>query len=85
MLEDYWANAVFSITPTLLVGLIFWLVVRSIFRMDRTERKVYSQMEAAERARRGLAPRPATQSPSTTQSGSAASPGLDDPDRSPEP
>ena len=52
MLEDFWANAAFSITPTLLVGLIFWLVMRSIFRADRTERKVYSDIEAQERAKR---------------------------------
>lgn len=84
MLEDYWANAVFSVTPTILVGLIFWLVVRSIFRIDRTERKVYSEMEAAERARRGLAPRSATSSTSTTPAGLATSPGFDDPDHRPE-
>ena len=56
MLEDWWANALFSITPTVLVGLIFWLVVRSIFRADRTEREVYSRIEAQERAKRGLTP-----------------------------
>ena len=52
MLEDFWANAAFSITPTILIGLIFWLVMRSIFRADRTERKVYSDIEAQERAKR---------------------------------
>ncbi len=57
MLEDFWANAAFSVTPTILVGLIFWLVMRSILRADRTERKVYSEIEAEERAKRGLAPR----------------------------
>ena len=56
MLEDFWANAAFSVTPTILVGLIFWLVMRSILRADRTERKVYAEMEAEERAKRGLAP-----------------------------
>ena len=54
MLEDYWANAVFSVTPTILIGLVFWLILRSIIRADRTERKVYSQIEAEERAKRGL-------------------------------
>ena len=58
MLEDWWANALFSVTPTILVGLIFWLVIRSIFRADRTEREVYSAMEAEERAKRGLGPEP---------------------------
>ncbi len=51
MIENFWANAAYSLVPTLLVGLIFWLVMRSIFRADRTERRVYSQIEAEERAR----------------------------------
>lgn len=53
MLENYWANAVFSVTPTILVGLIFWLVMRSILRADRTERRVYTEIEAEERAKLG--------------------------------
>ncbi len=51
MIENYWGNFVFSLTPTVLVGLIFWLVMRSILRADRTERKVYARVEAEERAR----------------------------------
>lgn len=54
MLENYWANAIFSVTPTILVGLIFWLVIRSILRADRTERRVYTEIEAEERAKLGL-------------------------------
>ncbi|MBC7519109.1 MAG: hypothetical protein H7248_09585 [Microbacteriaceae bacterium] len=53
-MQDFWQNALFSITPTILVGLIFWLVMRGILRADRTERKVYAQVEAEERAKRGL-------------------------------
>ena len=51
MPEEFWANAVFSVTPTILVGLIFWFAMRAIFRADRTERKVYSRIEAEERAK----------------------------------
>ena len=51
MIENFWGNAVFSVVPTILVGLIFWLVMRSIIRADRTERKVYAEIEAEERAR----------------------------------
>lgn len=51
MIENFWANAAYSVTPTILLGLIFWLVMRSIFRADRTERKVYAEIEAEERAR----------------------------------
>ncbi|SDS09343.1 hypothetical protein [Microterricola viridarii] len=53
-MDNFWVNAVFSLVPTLLVGAIFWLVMRSIIRMDRTERKVYARIEAEERARLGL-------------------------------
>jgi flagellar biosynthesis/type III secretory pathway M-ring protein FliF/YscJ len=51
VLENFWANAAYSLAPTVLVGLIFWFVMRAIIRADRTERKVYSEIEAKERAR----------------------------------
>ncbi|WP_411699381.1 hypothetical protein [Conyzicola sp.] len=51
MLENFWANAAYSLAPTVLIGLIFWFVMRSIFRADRTERKVYNEIEAQERAK----------------------------------
>ncbi|TQL41964.1 hypothetical protein FB562_2551 [Homoserinimonas aerilata] len=53
MLDDFWANALFSITPTILIGAIFWLVIRAILRADRTERTVYASIEAEERAKAG--------------------------------
>lgn len=51
MLENFWANAAYSLAPTVLVGLIFWFIMRAIVRADRTERKVYSEIEAQERAK----------------------------------
>ena len=51
MPQEFWTNAIYSVTPTILVGLIFWFVIRAIIRADRTERKVYSQIEAEERAK----------------------------------
>lgn len=51
MLENFWANAAYSLAPTVLVGLIFWFVMRAIIRADRTERKVYSEIEVEERAK----------------------------------
>lgn len=56
MPTDFWSNAVFSVAPTILLGLVFWLVMRVIIRADRSERKAYAQIEAEERARRGLPP-----------------------------
>jgi hypothetical protein len=52
--QDFWLNAIFSVTPTILIGLIFWFVIRAILRADRTERKVYAQIEAEERAKLDL-------------------------------
>ena len=47
-----------ALAPTVLVGLLFWAIMRAIVRADRNERKAYSRLEAEERARRGLAPKP---------------------------
>ncbi|MHB1172803.1 MAG: hypothetical protein ACYCZY_10000 [Lacisediminihabitans sp.] len=55
-MENLWNNALFSVAPTILVGLLFWFVMRAILRADRTERKVYAEIEAEERARLGQSP-----------------------------
>ncbi|SJN10657.1 hypothetical protein FM113_09725 [Leucobacter sp. 7(1)] len=47
-------NAIWSLTPTVLIGLFFWLVLRLILRADRTERRVYERISAEERAKAGL-------------------------------
>lgn len=57
MITDFWANAVYSVTPTIIIGLIFWFVMRAILRADRTERQELGKYEREERARRGLAPK----------------------------
>jgi len=44
-----------SIIPPVLMGILFYVVMRGIFRADATERKVYAQMEAEERAKRDKA------------------------------
>jgi hypothetical protein len=54
--DSVWGNIVFSVTPTILVGLIFWFAMRAILRADRTERKVYARIEAEERARQKTTP-----------------------------
>jgi hypothetical protein len=46
------ADVLVSMVPPILVGIIFYVVMRSIFRADSTERKIYSKMEAEERAKR---------------------------------
>ncbi len=54
MPQEFWANAIFSLIPTIAVGLIFWFSFRGIMRADLSERKVYADIEAEERARAGL-------------------------------
>lgn len=51
MPDDFWGNAIFSVTPTIIVGLIFWFAMRAIIRADRAERQTFAQIEDEERAR----------------------------------
>ncbi|MCR8671891.1 hypothetical protein, partial [Agrococcus sp. HG114] len=57
MPESWWGNAIFSLIPTIVLGLIFWMVLRMIIRGDRTARREYDRIEAEERAKAGLPPR----------------------------
>ncbi|PTW91130.1 hypothetical protein C8A06_0845 [Microbacteriaceae bacterium MWH-Ta3] len=56
MIEDFWANAIFSVTPTILIGLIFWFAMRAILRADRNERSSLARYEQEERERRNSTP-----------------------------
>jgi hypothetical protein len=56
-MENFWLAAAWSILPTLAVCTVFYFVIRSILRFDRTERRVHARIEAEERAARGLPPR----------------------------
>ena len=56
-MNDVISGIVWALAPTVLVGLLFWAIMRSIVRADRNERKAYNRLEAQERARRGLAPK----------------------------
>ncbi len=57
MPQDFWSNAIFSLVPTIALGLIFWFVMRAIIRSDRSEREAHAKVEAQERAKAGLPPR----------------------------
>jgi len=54
--DNYWVAVLWAILPTIVVSLTFYLIVRGVLRMDRTERKAYARVEAQERAKRGLPP-----------------------------
>lgn len=51
-LDDYWANAIWSLAPTVGIGLMFWIVIRAVIRADRGEREAYARIEAMIRADR---------------------------------
>ena len=51
MNEEFWTGVLYSLSPTVLIGLLFWFIMRAIIRSDRTERKVFAQIEAEERAK----------------------------------
>lgn len=49
-------EAILVLMPTVVLGLVFWFVMRNVLNSDKNERKAYAQVEAEERARRGLPP-----------------------------
>ena len=49
---DWISNALLSLVPPVLVGLVFWVIMRSILRADSKERTVYAEIEAELRAKR---------------------------------
>ncbi|MGL4257612.1 MAG: hypothetical protein ACRCSL_14865 [Microbacterium sp.] len=55
-MDDYWVAVLWTLLPTIVVSAIFFFVLRSIIRADRTERREYARIEAEERAKRGLPP-----------------------------
>ena len=48
-------DALISLIPPALMGVIFWIMLRSILRADKGEREVYQKIEAQERAKRAHA------------------------------
>ena len=53
------AAIIFSLAPTILIGLVFWFIMRAIIRSDRNERAAYAKVEAEERAKLASAATPA--------------------------
>lgn len=68
-MENYWEAVLWSLLPTVVVSVVFFYIVRSVIRMDRTERRAYARVEAQERARRGMPARAETAA--STESSSA--------------
>ena len=59
VMDSYWVAVFWAIIPTIVVLSLFILILRGILRFDRNERRAHAQIEAQERARRGLPPRDA--------------------------
>jgi hypothetical protein len=51
MPTDPIAAVIFSLAPTVLIGLVFWFIMRAIVRADRNERAAYAKIDAEERAK----------------------------------
>lgn len=51
-MDAYWSAFVWALTPTVVVGLLFWFVMRAILHGDRNERAAYAKLEAEERKKR---------------------------------
>ena len=51
MPTSVWGGILWSVFPTIALGILFWFVMRAILRSDRNERKAYAQIEAEERAK----------------------------------
>ena len=51
MNEEFWTGVLYSLSPTVLIGLLFWFIMRAIIRSDRTERAAFAKIEAEERAK----------------------------------
>jgi len=50
--NELWTGVLYALAPTVLIGLLFWFIMRAIIRSDRTEREAYAKIEAEERAKR---------------------------------
>lgn len=66
-MDNWFVGALWALTPTVLILIFFWLVLRSIIRADRSERRAYQKVEAEERAKAGLPPRTAPTSGGVSQ------------------
>lgn len=73
-MDDYWVAVVWTLLPTVVVSALFFFVLRSVIFADRNERRKYAEIEAEERAKRGLPPvAPAAGAAAATSSPASAS------------
>ncbi|WP_311477357.1 hypothetical protein [uncultured Gulosibacter sp.] len=51
MIENWWLNALWSVTPTIVIGALFGLIIYAALNADRKARVERSRVEQEERAR----------------------------------
>jgi flagellar biosynthesis/type III secretory pathway M-ring protein FliF/YscJ len=51
---DVLLPALSALAPTVLIGLVFWFIMRALLRADKSERRAKAKIEAEERAKMGL-------------------------------
>lgn len=52
-MDEFWP-AVYALAPTVLIGGVFWFIMRALIRADKSERKALAKIEAEERTKLGL-------------------------------
>ncbi len=62
-IEDWWLNALWSVSPTIILGLVFWFIFRAILRSDDAERRAFARVDKEERAKRAAQTRGGSTNP----------------------
>lgn len=51
MTQEWWLNALWSVTPTIIIGTLFGLIIYAAMNADRKIRQERANVEGEERAR----------------------------------
>lgn len=51
MTQEWWLNALWSVTPTIIIGILFGLIIYAAINGDRKVRRERADVEQEERAR----------------------------------
>ncbi len=51
MTQEWWLNALWSVTPTIIIGILFGLIIYAAINADRKIRRERADVEVEERAR----------------------------------
>ncbi|SJM59870.1 hypothetical protein [Gulosibacter sp. 10] len=51
MTQEWWLNALWSVTPTIIIGILFGLILYAAINADRKVRRERASIEQEERAR----------------------------------